>query len=312
MACKIYPTKAAGAEQLTAWPLHVAINPPAAEARGSLPLGSPRLPVGDSATRTVGTGTVATYRTGRSTVLRSGSGTRLEGPEAEAAQGAGEHSRLVRIGALARNGAWRSGCQSRGRHGVRLAEATCVLAQTRQRRTGHATHAGACVEIAGHGVGRAGTERPQIGEALGRAEIVGDRRAVRATRELQRRALSADRMRVIAPCASRLSVCGEVEGRCAAQATPVDIEADRSTGIRMSLTSGRRDMGLEDLNLPGVRIPDRSMLETHVVGEDMDLSALFRANGRREDQNLPGLVATEHGQLSVILESDGVVQVQIP
>lgn len=296
---------------LTARPLHVTVHSPATKPRRGLPLRAPRLPVGHAAPGAVGTRPVAPYRTGRAAVLRGGAGARFERPQAETAQRAGQHRRLVGRRALARHGAWRSRGQSRGGRGVGLAEATCVLANATERRARHAAHAAARVEVARHRVGRAGAEGPQVGETLRRAEVVGDRRPVGAARELQRRSLPADRVGVVAPSDTRLSVRGEVERRGTAQSPPVEFEVDRVAGVCMGLAGGRGDMRLEDLDLPSVRVSDGSMLQAHVVGKDVDLPALLGADGRREDLDLPGLVASEQRQVGVVLQSDRVIQIEV-
>ena len=216
---------AAGYE-LTARPLHVTVHPPATKPRRGLPLGAPGLPIRHTPSGAIGTRSVAPYRTGRAPVLLGRAGARLERPEAETAQRTGQHRRLIGRRALACDGAWRSRSQSWGGHGVGLAETTCVLAQTTQRRARHTPHAAAWVEIARHRVRRAGTKRSQVGKTLRRAEVVRDSRSVRATRELQCRSLPANRVRVVAPSATRLSVRGEVERRGAAQSTTVEIEVD--------------------------------------------------------------------------------------
>jgi len=67
------------------------------------------------------------------------------------------------------------------------------------------------------------------------------------------------------------------------------------------LAGGRWDVRLDDLDLPGVRITNGAVLQSHVMGEDVDLAAFFGANARGEDENLSALIASEQSQLCVIL-----------
>lgn len=150
-------------------------------------------------------------------------------------------------------------------------------------------------------------ERPQVRKALRRPEVVGNGHRVRATRQLKSRALASNSVRIPAGGTARISVRGEVKGRGTAQATAVQVEANRGTGV--GLAGGRRHMGLDDLDLSRVGITNRAVLQAHVVGQDVNLAAFLGADARGEDEDLPAFIPAEQGKLGVVLQGDGVIQV---
>lgn len=70
-------------------------------------------------------------------------------------------------------------------------------------------------------------------------------------------------------------------------------------------------MSLDDVNLPGVRLTDRLVLQAHVMGHDMDLPTLFGGDAGREDENLPRAVLLKQREFGVESKRLGIVQIHV-
>jgi hypothetical protein len=64
---------------------------------------------------------------------------------------------------------------------------------------------------------------------------------------------------------------------------------------------------LQDRDLARISLTNGLMFQSHVVGQDVNRSAVFRANAGREDQNFTTLIALEHDKLGVELEALRIV-----
>ena len=185
---------------------------------------------------------------------------------------------------------------------------THVIAETRSGVTTHVVHTRG-PEVAGRCLRRARGERSEIGKALGSSEVVGNAVSIRASRQLKSGALATDDMGIVAAGSPRLTIRSKVEGGGTAEATLVHVEAGSRLSVNVS--SGGRLLALEHSKLSGLGLSHRLMLKTHVVGKDVNRSAVLRGDTGREDQNFTRVITAEHNQLSVELEGLGIIQIDI-
>lgn len=223
-----YPSLRRRKKKLTASTLHVAVGAVAtAEAGRSLPLGASRLPLGGVAVAAVGARALASNGTRGASGLRMGG--RLVGAKVES-------TKRAEKAAVGARSADRTGGRRQVGGGKRggLVDTSIVIAEAGPRvaRLGNVPDAVHGRQVARRGCGRARAEGPQIGEALGSAKV-GKAISIGASRKLKGRTLAAHGMGVVGASAPGLSISGEVEGGCPAEALLVVVQAD----------SGRVDLG---------------------------------------------------------------------
>jgi len=158
---------------------------------------------------------------------------------------------------------------------------------------------------------RTGTERSEVGKTLGGSQVIWDATALRTARHFKRRVATQVGVRVAVGGDARLPVANIVVRRGSAQAPTMQIEPDRCGRIGIVGRWRRRHFGLEDLDLARVLLADRTMLEAHIMCENMNLAPLLGAHRCWEDHGFARLVASEESQFGIVLEGNGIVEIEV-
>lgn len=279
----------------TASALHVSVgSATAAKAGRGFPLGTTGLTLGSSLGSVAGAaGSLAANSTRSVAALADGVG--LVGAEAQGPESTNQAIVVLRAG-----GGGVAGVSGLGAD---------VLSEASSGARADAAHAVAGGEVARRGLRRAGGKGAQVGKALGGTQVVGDAGAVGAAGQLEGGALAAHDVAVVVAGGARLAVGGKVKGGGSAQATLVDIKAVGRGAVDVGGGGGL--LSLEDGQLAGLGLANRLVLQTHVVGENVDGAAVLGGDAGREDENLARVVTAEHDELGVELERLGVVEVDI-